>query len=49
MKKFYFNAKKKNQDAGIANERRRLNNEAVKKFISKRSNKKSNGSTPWNK
>lgn len=40
MNKNYFNPKQKRKDPGVENEKRRLNNEAVKKFIARRSNKK---------
>ena len=42
MKKYYFNAKKKRKDPRIENEKRRLNNEAVKKSITRRSDQKHN-------
>jgi hypothetical protein len=46
VNKFYFNPKKKKKDSGVENEKRRLNNEAIKKSVSRRGNKKHNGQTP---
>jgi hypothetical protein len=40
MRKYYFNAKKKRKDPRVESEKRRLNNEAIKKSISRRGNKK---------
>ncbi len=42
MNKHYFNPKKKRKDSAVENEKRRLNNEAVKKSITRRGNKKHN-------
>jgi hypothetical protein len=43
MKKHYFNPKQKRKDSGVENEKRRLNNEAVKKSVARRSDKKHHG------
>jgi hypothetical protein len=42
MRKYYFNAKKRRKDPRIENEKRRLNNESVKKSLARRSNEKPN-------
>ena len=41
--KFYFNPIRKRKDPRIEGEKRRLNNEAVKKSVARRSDKKRNG------
>ena len=42
MKKFYFNPKRKTKVSSVENEKRRLNNEAIKKSITRRGNEKHN-------
>ena len=49
MRKYYFNAKKKRKDPGTENEKRRLNNEAVKKFITGGGDPKSDRKTSRNR
>lgn len=43
MSKRYLNAKRKKRDPSVENEKRRLNNEAVKKSLSRRGNKERHG------
>lgn len=43
MNKNYFNPIRKRKDPGVENEKRRLNNEAVKKSVTRRGDKKHHG------
>jgi hypothetical protein len=43
VRKRYFNPKPTRKDSGVENEKRRLNNEAVKKSVARRGDKKRHG------